>query len=152
MKIALIAFALVLLSGLTFGCSNSIGSKPADSFHGENANWKIKILSATRGQPAGSKVTGTFLNVELEAEYTGSAKDAPFEKVNVSLNGKDLAFVAFSGNIMERMQGKKFKETYSFDDPGPDPASTPRQFTLKYSDVPPINFTLMDKKPTNANQ
>jgi hypothetical protein len=155
MKIALMSLVL-LLAGWSLACSKSGGSTP-DSFHGESANWKVRIISATRGpmppvsgRPEANR-TGSYLNVELAVEYIGSAQDAPFEKASVSLAGKELGFVGFSGNIMERMQGKKFSETYTFDDPGPDGA-TPRQFSLKYSDVPPITFTLINKKPANANQ
>jgi hypothetical protein len=144
-----VTLGLLLLTVLSTACANSSTSKPADSPHGESANWKITIVSATRGElPPPSKVTGTHLNVELTAEYVGTAKTAPFETVTASWGGKNFAQVSYSGNIMERMQGKKYNETYSFEDPGPGAS----QFALKYGDVPPINFGLMSKKNTNANQ
>jgi len=144
-----VTLGLSLLIVLSTACGSASSSKPAEVPHGESANWKITILSATRGElPASSNVKGIHLNVELTAEYVGTEKDAPFEKATASSGGKDLKYVSFSGNIMERMQGKKFNETYSFEDPGPDAS----QFTLKYGDVPPINFGLMAKKNTNTNQ
>jgi hypothetical protein len=144
-----ITLGLLLLIVLSTACGSAGRSEPADLPHGESANWKITILSATRGElPASSNLRGTHLNVELTAEYVGPEKDAPFEKVTASSGGKDLKYVSYSGNIMERMQGKKYNETYSFEDPGPDAS----QFALKYGDVAPINFGLMAKKNTNANQ
>jgi hypothetical protein len=146
MKVTLV---LLLLIALSTACGSASSSKPADLPHGESANWKITILSATRGElPASANVRGTHLNVELTAEYVGTAKDAPFETVTASAGAKELKYVSYSGNIMERMQGKKYNETYSFDDPGPEAS----QFALKYGDVAPINFGLMAKKNTNANR
>lgn len=159
MKTGLIALTMVLLSGWMVACSKLTASK-SDVAQAESANWKVTILSATRGPrpvspgmyvPPESQDTGTYLNVEIAVEYKGSEKTAPIQTVEVSVGGKALRSVGFLGNIMERMQSKKFNETHSFEDPGPEPSSTPRQFTLKYADVQPINFTLMAKKPTNVN-
>ena len=153
MRRFIVAGVLTLVSVLIIGCNRA--TEPSTP-EGQSPNWKVKVLSATRGPrkdstPSGAS-TDTLLNIELAVEYLGHEKDAPFSKAIVTLDGKELKFVSFAGNIMERMQGNKFNETYSYEDPGPDPAGSPRQFLLKYDDVPPFAFTLMEKKATNTNR
>ncbi len=148
-----VAALLTLVFVLIIGCNRATESSSPE---GQSTNWRVKILSATRGPRKESTTSGastdTLLNVELAVEYLGQEKDPPFSKPSVSLDGKELRFVSFAGNIMERMQGKKFNETYSYEDPGPNPAGSSRQFSLKYADVSAIAFKLMEKKPTNTNR
>lgn len=152
-----VAVVLTLVSVLIIGCNKTTERTTESSPpEGQSPNWKVKILSATRGPRKDSTTsaasTDTLLNVDLAVEYLGQEKDAPFSKASVTLDGKEIKFVSFGGNIMERMQGKKFNEAYSFEDPGPDPAGSSRQFLLKYADVPAIAFKLSEKKPTNTNR
>ena len=145
-----VALVLTLVSVLIIGCNRVTESSSPE---GQSTNWKVKVVSATRGPRKDSTTsTDTLLNIELAVEYLGQEKDAPFSKASVTLDGKELKFVSFAGNIMERMQGKKFNETYSYEDPGADPAGSARQFSLKYADVPAIAFKFMEKKPTNTNR
>jgi hypothetical protein len=148
-----VAVVLTLVSVLIIGCNRA--AEPSTP-EGQSLNWKVKILSATRGPRKDSTTspasTDTLLNIEVAVEYLGQEKDAPFSKASVTLDGKELKFVSFAGNIMERMQGNKFNETYSYEDPGADPAGSSRQFSLKYADVPAIAFKLMEKKPINSNR
>lgn len=145
-----VALVLTLVSVLIIGCNRVTESSSPE---GQSTNWKVKVVSATRGPRKDSTTsTDTLLNIELAVEYLGQEKDAPFSKASVTLDGKELKFVSFAGNIMERMQGKKFNETYAYEDPGADPAGSSRQFSLKYADVPAIAFKLMEKKPTNTNR
>ncbi len=153
MKQIALTLALALIIGLTAGCKRATAPSSPE---GQSGNWKVRIVSATRGPRKDPSVygamTGPQLNVDLAVEYIGPEKDAPFERPTASLDSKELKFVSYSGNIIERIQGKKFNETFSYEDPGPELAGGSRQFSLKYGDVPPITFKLMEKKEANSNQ